>query len=780
MNWNVVYAHAWPDKLYADMVRFLKHGEVGPLPDHIKKTFRRRARTGYAVNPQDQIVLYVQTAPWNQVNNRVLVEARNGFTFKVVKASDRVGVLRRFMTDMRNVGTNAHMLVDRLHREGYLGVSRRFIHHFLRSDPSTLALRVQTQPNPRAVIKSFRPSYPFEHWQMDLINMTGPNNTWVYPNKRYEYVLVIIDIFTKFVYMYPMKNKEGITVAMILNKLFLSGDIPDKLHSDKGGEFDNGYVSKLCLEFKVKQIIGQAYSPQTQGFVENKNKQIKRLLKYYMINNDNNTYYDVLDQVAYTINNSKHGVTGFTPMQLHKGRATERNFTVTDTNNNTETFQTLFEEPADADLENYYSRRTAVHNERVRHVKNTLKGVASKREATQRSKKSPLRVGSLVHVLTHVIDGTDLMATFIRLGNRLLPNPIKATFEGAFRPIPDMKKYPLSLFTASDLKGRSKFYKPVFRVDRVVKDSLAAVRYHLVTDSDSDPVYIKTINGGSFVRHFYRDNLVLFDLQTNRDGIPRLEKINPNPLFVDLHNHSEARARATTAAPPVEDPTISEETRETNSIETILSKAALLGTEKPYIFINMIKSGDENVSFIYVAQVVGKADGTRTTLRLNTDPEDPNNSDSATLVLSPGQYNAMNTKHGWRFVEHNRWLLRADCGPKARHGHYVTNVEDVPLIEYKDVLHDPSYTLREMLNHDIERYPNMLVRYNTRVAALVHKKYRTSTKQTSQTKDNWEIQFVNDGKSKAVTLSPGNYGKPTGWEFVNFNFMFNIHLKQSM
>lgn len=777
MNWNVVYAHAWPDKLYADMVRFLKHGELDPLPDHIKKTFRRRARTGYTVNQHDQIILSVQNTPWNQVNNRVLVEARNGFTFKVVRASDRVGVLRRFMTDMRNVGTNAHMLVDRLHREGYLGISRRFVHQFLRSDPSTLALRVQTQPNARTVIKSFRPSYPFEHWQMDLIDMTGPNNTWIYQNKRYEYVLVIIDIFTKFVYMYPMKNKEGITVAMILNKLFLSGDIPDKLHSDKGGEFVNGYVSKLCLDFKVKQIIGQAYSPQTQGFVENKNKQIKRLLKYYMINNDNNTYYDVLDQVAYTINNSKHGVTGFTPMQLHKGRQTERNFTVTD-NNNTETFQTLFEEPADADLENYYSRQTVVYNERVRHVKNTLKGVASKREATQRSKKSPLKVGSLVHVLTHVIDGNELMATFVKVGNTLLQNPIKATFEGTFRPIPDMRKYALSLFTATDLKGRNKFYKPLFRVERVVQDSLAAVRYHLVTDgADSEPVYIKSTNGGPFVRHFYRDNLVLFDLQTNRDGI-RLEKIKPNPLFVDLHNTS-TKVRTQRTAETSGSDLNSEETREANSIDTILSKDVLV-TEKPYIFINLIKSGDEKVAYIYVAQIMGN-DNRRFTLRLETDPEDPENSDSMTLALNPVLYNAMNTKHGWRFVEHNRWLLRPDCGPKIPSGpHYVTNVEDVPLIDYKDILNDPSYTLREMMNHDIEQYPNMLVRYNNRVAALIHKKYRKSTKQTSQMKDKWEIQFVNDGTTTTVNFTPGNYGKPTGWEFVNFNFMFNIHLKQSI
>jgi transposase InsO family protein len=789
MNWNVIYAHAWPDTLYTDMVLFLNNGGVftRPLPDHIKKTFRRRARTGYAVKPQnpDQIVLSVQTTPWNQVNNRILVDngAPRGFTFKVVKASDRVDVLRRFMTDMRNVGTNAHMLVDRLHRQGYLGISRRFVHHFLRSDPSTLALRVQTQPNTRTVIKSFRPSYPFEHWQMDLMNMTGPNNTWIYKNKRYAYVFVIIDIFTKFVYIYPLKNKEGITIAMILNKLFLSGDIPDKLHSDKGGEFVNGYVSKLCLDFKVKQIVGQAYSPQTQGFVENKNKQIKRLLKYYMINNDNNMYYDVLDQVAYTINNSKHGVTGFTPMQLHRGRQTERNFSVTENNeeNVENTFQTLFEEPADADLENYYSRQTAVYNARVHHVKNTLKGVASKRENTQRAKKRPMKKDTLVHVMTHVIDGTDMMGVFIRVGpNQLIDNPIKATFEGTFRPIPDMKKYPLSLFTSADLSGRSKFYKPLFRIDRIVDDTLAAVRYHLVTDEENpQPVYIKTTNGGRYVRHFYKDNLVLFDLQTARDQV-RLAKINPNPLFVDLHNRrpqppQQAEQQQPQQAEQQQQEEVAQEVevvRETNSIESLLLENVLL-TEKPYIFINMVKAGDEKVPFIYIAQIVGKSN-TKFTLRLGTP-------DSVTLALIPKHYNAMNTKHGWRFVEHNRWLIRPDCrrAPKIQDGpHYVTNEKDVPLVDYKDLLNDPSYTIRELANHDIEQNPNLLIRYKNQTAALVHKKHRKSTKQTSQSQDKWEIQFVNGGESQAVSLTPGTYGKD--WEFMNFNFVFNIQLKEAI
>lgn len=812
MNWNVVYGHSWPDTLYDDMVRYLRNGQFPELlPDHIKKTFRRRASAGYTLNPQDQIVLFVKTMPWNlgKINNNrtgigkpvELINHRSGDqpskSFKVVKESERVGVLRSFMTDMRNIGTNAHMLVDRLHRDLKLGISRRFVHQFLRSDPSTLALRVQTQTNTRTVIKSFRPNHPFEHWQMDLMDLKGPNNTWIYQNKMYRYVFVIIDIFTKFVYIYPIKNKDGITVAMIINKLFLSGDIPDKLHSDKGGEFVNEHVNNLCIDFKVEQIIGQAYSPQTQGFVENKNKQIKRLLKYYMINNDNNKYYDVLDQVAYTINNSKHGVTGFTPMQLHRGRQTERNFTVTD-ENNVEDFSTLFEEPADADLENHYGRQTLVSNERVRHVKNTLKGVASKREAMQRSKKRPLRVGSLVHVLTHVTDGDKLIATFIRSNNELLENPIRATFEGRFGKIPDMAKYPLSLFTDSDLTGRSKFYNPVFRIKRIVSDTLAAIRYLLVTDDiNEEPVFIKTMNNGRFVRHFYRNNLVLVDLNTNRADI-NLDKIKPNPLFVDLHNknmregplHANGNGngngnRETTTNGNGNTETTTE-IRKMNSIVTILSKNVLLVKEKPSIFITLTKPNDDKLHYVYVAQIVEYNNNSgEFKIRLDTDPESLRNSDSKTLVLLANKYNTMHALNGWRFVEHNKWFLRSECGPKVENTpYYVRNAADVPLVYYKNILTDPGYTIRELTTYDTWKNPNMLIRYDNRTAALLIQTHRKGRKeQTPQMKDKWEIEFVTDAEPKSISLTPSNYGKqlsPTGWEFENFNFMFNIQLKNSI
>jgi transposase InsO family protein len=784
MNWNVIYAHAWPDNLYDATVRYIQNGTLDPaLPDHIKKTFRRRARAGYSVNENGQLVLKVDVAPWNVNRKGTLVTVNpQPFTFTVVKASGRTDVIRRFMSDMRNVATNAHMLVDRLHREGYLGISRRFLHHFLQTDPSMIALRVQSQPNPQTVVKSFRPSYPFEHWQIDTMDMTGPNNTYVRLNKGYKYVLVIIDIFTKFVYLFPMSNKLSENVAQILNKLFLSGDIPDKLHSDNGVEF-KGSVSVVCREFKVKQIFGRKYSPQTQGFVENKNKQIKKLINYYMMNTGGKKYYEILDQVAYTINNSKHGVTGFTPMQLHKGRATERTYTLTTEQD--EDFETLFEEPTNADLENYFHQQNRVYDTRVRHIKNTLKGVATKRDQKRAAVTSNIRTGSYVKVMTHVVSGPTLVGTFIRVGDTLIRNPLRGTFGGVFKHISDKIKYPLSLFTPSDLTGPSKTYDMVFRVSRVIQNARAATQYHIESTTTTTPVWVQAENRGEFVREFYKENLVLFDLNHDPAARTNLQQMRPNPLYIDLHKPLRTATDALNDEYNEYNEHTAVATQNTNQIRYILARRDLLNKEKPLLFITMQKNGDD-VPFVYVAKLLSVSPQARFVLQLDKDPEDPTNKSSISLRLEPGLYNLMHEIWGWRFMNHNHWLLRDDlgAGTKTEAGHFAMPIPDVALIPYKDVLTDPSYTIQELFNYPFNKHA-IRIRYavstnnNGIQTGTLLRPMKRRVKQQSM---HWKVEF-NDGRSEVLTLNSATYGHlmfQDGWEFVDFNSIFNIHLQDSI
>ena len=55
-------------------------------------------------------------------------------------------------------------------------------------------------------------------------------------NDGYKYLLLVIDIFSKYGWVIPLENKKGKTVAEALKTIFKERK-PEKLWTDKGNEF---------------------------------------------------------------------------------------------------------------------------------------------------------------------------------------------------------------------------------------------------------------------------------------------------------------------------------------------------------------------------------------------------------------------------------------------------------------------------------------------------------------------------------------------------------------
>ena len=503
LNWNIVFAHQWPDPVYEAGVRYLKTGNVSDTVGR-SSFVKRFEAVPYRLNDRNEIVLTSRHGPWsvNRNNKTVLFETNTDHVFKVVKGSARDAVLNAYIDDPKTVSLNAHTLFDKVFRGGYLGISRRYIHTYLTNNPRALNIRMGKADLTKTPVKSFRPEYPFQDWQMDLIDYSKLYKD----NKHFKYILVIIDIFTKFVYLFPLKHKgtsqdERNTIndiPMLLNKLFLSGDVPDTLHSDQGTEFRNRSVNDVCVEFGVRQIFGNAYSPQTQGFVENKNKQIKALINSYFIKYGKPTWYYILDRIAYTINNSKHFVTGYTPMQLHRGRDVNKAFTIRPSPD-VVSANIAFE--FDAELErNYKIKNQEFYNRRVNHVSNVLKSEATKRElAHDKGQQPDIRTGSIVRVATYVRSKSEskIQGILIKIGDRMIPNPLKYNREKVSRQLADLETRPESVFSKIQLKSR-KYYQQLFKVQGIHRiDNV--VRYNLV---EYDPE--STNNAGNDVRVYIK------------------------------------------------------------------------------------------------------------------------------------------------------------------------------------------------------------------------------------------------------------------------------------
>lgn len=89
---------------------------------------------------------------------------------------------------------------------------------------------------------------PFHQYQADLMDFHVISRH----NKGMNFLLNIIDCFSRFAVSIPIKNKRGITIKEALEKAFIFMKIPKKMQTDDGTEFYNSNVKNF---FKEKKII---------------------------------------------------------------------------------------------------------------------------------------------------------------------------------------------------------------------------------------------------------------------------------------------------------------------------------------------------------------------------------------------------------------------------------------------------------------------------------------------------------------------------------------------
>ena len=87
-----------------------------------------------------------------------------------------------------------------------------------------------------------------ELWQMDLADMQAIATD----NDGYRYLLVCIDVFSKFVWVIPLKTKTGPALVTAFKKILESGRKPQKIQTDQGTEFFNKHFKDLMKEEEIQ------------------------------------------------------------------------------------------------------------------------------------------------------------------------------------------------------------------------------------------------------------------------------------------------------------------------------------------------------------------------------------------------------------------------------------------------------------------------------------------------------------------------------------------------
>ena len=83
-------------------------------------------------------------------------------------------------------------------------------------------------------------------WTADSVDMSPFSRS----DKGYKYLLTVIDVFSKYGWIVPLKTKIGKEVAHAFQKLFLNGHL-SRLWTDKGTEFYNQQLKAVLTTHDV-------------------------------------------------------------------------------------------------------------------------------------------------------------------------------------------------------------------------------------------------------------------------------------------------------------------------------------------------------------------------------------------------------------------------------------------------------------------------------------------------------------------------------------------------
>lgn len=142
-----------------------------------------------------------------------------------------------------------------------------------------------------------------EIWAADLVDMSSLAKF----NKGTKFLLSVIDIFSKYGWLVPLKDKKGESVAKAFEKIFKERK-PNKIWVDEGKEFYNQHVKALTDLYSTK-------NEEKSSVIERWNRTMKEKMYKYFSANSTRVYINILDQMVDQYNSTKHSSIKMTPKE---------------------------------------------------------------------------------------------------------------------------------------------------------------------------------------------------------------------------------------------------------------------------------------------------------------------------------------------------------------------------------------------------------------------------------------------------------------------------------
>ena len=113
-------------------------------------------------------------------------------------------------------------------------------------------------------------------------------------NKGIKYLLCAIDLFSKYAWVIPLKDKKGTSIVNAFKKIISKEGKPNKIWVDQGSEFYNQSFKDFLKinNMEMYSTLNEGKSVVAEKFI----RTLKNKIFKHMTTISKNVYFDVLDE----------------------------------------------------------------------------------------------------------------------------------------------------------------------------------------------------------------------------------------------------------------------------------------------------------------------------------------------------------------------------------------------------------------------------------------------------------------------------------------------------
>lgn len=178
---------------------------------------------------------------------------------------------------------------------------RSYVKNYIRSCLGCMYNKIPSGKRPGRLNPIEKIETPMDTLHIDHL---GPFVTSV---KRNAYLIVIVDAFTKFIFLKAVPNTKTAPVTRFLEEIMETFGVPRRIICDRGTAFTSKNFTSFCQDLGIKQVLCATATPRANGQVERMNRSILSALS--ASTDDESRWDEAVSQVRWGINSTVNSTT---------------------------------------------------------------------------------------------------------------------------------------------------------------------------------------------------------------------------------------------------------------------------------------------------------------------------------------------------------------------------------------------------------------------------------------------------------------------------------------